>query len=648
MFDQTFKRKAHLSLSRLLPRLEAYFKQQIEAKPGDWQIFLARLDSNFNNLFSLYSTLYASQYDFFYHLEGLLCSLASMWFQRPDELKGLDQLREKDPLWFQSNQMLGGVCYVDLFAGDLAGIMDQIPYFKELELTYLHLMPLYKTLEGNNDGGYAISSYREVNPRLGTIEQLISLATKLRENGISLVLDFVFNHTSDQHEWALKANSGDLDYQEYYRMYPDRRMPDAFEKHLREIFPDEHPGAFTYKKEVRKWVWTTFHSYQWDLNYANPAVFNCMIEEMLFLANAGVEVLRLDAIAFIWKQIGTSCENLPEAHMLVKAFNAAKRIAAPALIFKSEAIVHPDEVTKYIDPDECQLSYNPLLMALLWESLATRKTGLLKQALTERYAINPRCSWVNYIRSHDDIGWTFSDQDASRLGINGYDHRQFLNDFYTGNFKGSFARGLPFQSNPKTGDMRISGTTASLAGLEKALKEETSSEVELAVRRILLVHGIIFTLSGIPLVYLGDEIGNLNDYSYQKDPIKSADSRWVHRLKMDQQKLERRKKTGTIEYRIFENLLKLIKIRKENAILSSGFLQVMDLENEHVLGLVRSNGTVKIILLANFTEKVQTIPENVLKIYVSDNSLYNLSTGHKFHLKKIDLDPFEFAIFITA
>ena len=273
-------------------------------------------------------------------------------------------------------------------------------------------------------------------------------------------------------------------------MFLDRKLPDAYEDYLREIFPEEHPGAFTYRREVGKWIWTTFHSYQWDLNYSNPVVFNRMAEEMLFLANIGVEVLRLDAVAFIWKKLGTNCENLPEAHLLIQAFNSVARIAAPALLFKSEAIVHPDEVVKYIAPTECQLSYNPLLMALLWNSLATRDVRMLDQALRERFAIQPGCAWVNYVRCHDDIGWTFSDEDAARLNINGYDHRRFLNSFYTGRFQGSFARGLPFQENPKTGDVRISGSCASLAGLEKAIKEETEKDVELAIRRILLVHGV--------------------------------------------------------------------------------------------------------------------------------------------------------------
>src|SRR6266508_2328099 len=504
------ERESKRALKRLLPRLEKELSNSISVDPTGWQVFSERLQKYFPSLFNLYLNLYSTRYDFFFHLEDLLLSLGRSWFARPDGLRSLDQARESDPLWFQSNQMLGGVCYVDLFADNLEGVKSKIPYFKELGLTYLHLMPLFKAPEGENDGGYAVSSYREVNPALGTMEQLASLARELRSAGISLVVDLVFNHTSDEHTWAEGAKLGDEDYLDFYRIFPDRKKPDAYERNLREIFPDEHPGAFTFFKNLFQdggWVWTTFHSYQWDLNYANPALFNRMAEEMLFLANQGVEVIRLDAVAFVWKELGTNCENLPGAHTLIQAFNSVARIASPALLFKSEAIVHPDDVVKYKAPDECQLSYNPLLMALLWNSLATREVRLLSQALAKRFKLKSGTAWVNYVRVHDDIGWTFSDENAAILGVNGPDHRHFLNEFYRGRFPGSFARGLPFQENPVTGDCRISGTCASLAGLEKALREEGENEVELAVRRILLIHGIILTAGGIPLIYLGDEVG---------------------------------------------------------------------------------------------------------------------------------------------
>lgn len=632
-------RKEKITLSRLKPRLTEIFQQGYE---GDGADFEKRLDAHFSNLFRLYYSLYAHEYDFYFHLEDLLVRLARTWIDRADDLKQLDRKRENDPTWYQSQTMLGGVCYVDLFAGDLQGIRHKIPYFKELGLTYLHLMPLFRAPLGENDGGYAVSSYREVNPALGDMAQLSALARELRSQGISLVLDLVFNHTSDEHIWALKALDGHEEYQDLYRMYPDRQMPDAYEAYMREIFPDEHPGAFSFRSEINRWVWTTFHSYQWDLNYANPAVFNRMAEEMLFLANAGVEILRLDAVAFIWKQLGTNSENLPQAHLLIQAFNAVCRISAPSLLFKSEAIVHPDEVVKYIDVRECQLSYNPLLMSLLWNSLATRQVNLLEQALRERFKLPAGCAWVNYVRCHDDIGWTFSDEDALRLGVNGHDHRRFLNTFYTGRFDGSFARGLTFQENPKTGDARISGTCASLAGLEKALDIETERQVELAIRRILLLHGVILTAGGIPLIYLGDEWGTLNDYTYRHDPAKAGDSRWVHRPFTDWQIAEKRLDAATVEGRIYQGLQRLIELRKANPCFAGNQLQVFETGNPHVLGYQRMAENRSVFVLANFSETKQTITANLLRLAGLAGSCQDLITGEQVILRDLQLAPYQF------
>lgn len=629
---------------RLLPRLEARFAAYAAQNPAEWQVFLVRLQQQFPRLFNLLIQLYGDQYDFFFYLEVLLYGLAEAWMARPSDLKTLDKTRQKNLDWYQSNQMMGGVCYVDLFAGDLEGIRKCIPYFQELGLTYLHLMPLFRSPEGENDGGYAISSYREVDPKLGTLTELSILASELRHNGISLVVDFVFNHTSNKHEWARRAAAGDPDYQDFYLMFPDRQQPDNYEKTLREIFPDEHPGAFTWFPEIERWVWTTFHSYQWDLNYRNPAVFIAMVQEMLALANVGVEVLRLDAVAFIWKELGTSCENMPEAHMLIQAFNAAARITAPALLFKSEAIVHPDEVARYISPDECQISYNPLLMALLWESLATREVGLLSASLSSRIDIQANCTWVNYVRVHDDIGWTFSDEDADRLGINGYRHRQFLNSFYTGRFTGSFGRGLPFQENPKTGDCRISGTCASLAGLEKALLEETDREVELAIGRILLIHGIILTIGGIPLLYFGDEIGTLNDYSYRNDPAKTNDSRWVHRPQTNWERMDRRKDLNTIEGRVFNGLTSLIALRKGQAVFSGHAVEIIDCNNPHVFGFLRTLENERLLVLANFHESPQTIPVNLLRLYGMAYNYIDLVTRQEINTRDLELKPFQLAV----
>jgi amylosucrase len=632
---------ANRTLTRLLPSIKARIKPRTPDHKIAWNVFEKRLEQNFSLLFGLLHHLYGQKYDFFYYVEDLLFRMADAWLKRPNDLKQIDEKREKKPVWFLSQSMVGGVCYVDLYAGNLQGLRDKLPYLKELGLTYLHLMPLFKSPRGENDGGYAVSSYREVNPDLGTMDELQQLAAEFRQEGISLVLDFVFNHTSDEHEWAKLARQGDPEYIDFYHLFNDETMPNAYQMTLRDIFPEERSGAFTYDPEWRKWIWTTFHSYQWDLNYSNPAVFNQMASEILFLANSGVEILRLDAVAFIWKKMGTSCENLPEAHLLIQAFNKVCRIAAPSLLFKSEAIVHPDDVVKYVSLEECQLSYNPLLMAMLWNTLATRDVSLLKVGLAERFNLPAGCTWVNYVRCHDDIGWTFADEDAIKLGINPFEHRKFLNSFYTGRFPGSFARGLPFQENPRTGDMRISGMCASLAGLEKALNEETEFEVDLAIRRIVLVHAISITIGGIPLIYLGDEVGILNDYSFRKDQTKSRDSRWVHRPKLDWEQIRRRQISKSTESEIFKRLTKIIHLRKTNTVFSNGNMQVMDTGTAKVLGYVREYNNQRCIVMANFSEEKQIIPANILRLYGSAYRFKNLLSDQQIEFVDLELDPFE-------
>lgn len=637
------QKQANASLKRLLPRLEARFNQQVDTDA--WQGFLQRLHVQFPKLFACLHQLYGQQYDFFYHLESIVAAATDMWLARPAELKALDGLREADPHWYKSQRMLGAMCYVDLFAGDLEKLRARIPYLLELGVNYLHLMPVFKVPAGDNDGGYAVSSYREVNPKLGTMQQLAELASELRHHGISLCLDFVFNHTADEHDWAKQALAGDADYQACYRMFPDRSLPDAYEKTMIPVFPDEHPGSFTYRNRLKQWVWTSFHNYQWDLNYENPAVFNRMLEEMLFLANQGVEILRLDAVAFVWKRLGTSCQNLPEAHIIIQAFNALVHIAAPAMVFKSEAIVHPDEVAKYIGEDECPLSYNPQLMALLWNSIATRKVRILRHAMRKRFAIPSGCAWVNYVRCHDDIGFAFSNDDVAELGLDPAAHRRFLTEFYTGRFAGSFARGLPFQENAQTGEARISGTCAALCGVEQAQDRHDDAALDLALRRILLIHGVILTIGGIPLIYLGDEIAMPNDYDYDKDPAKIGDSRWVHRAAFDWTRAEQRRDTGTVAGRLYQELLRLIRIRQQNPAFDRAETEIVDTGSDHVFGYFRSNGDHSVLMLANFSEQPQTIDGRRLRMLGLRKSVVDLVAGRTIvAAHALELEPYDFMV----
>jgi amylosucrase len=637
------ERESATSLQRLLPRIEARFRGQVEEV--EWEAYLDRLKRHFPRLFESLHALYGRDYDFFYYLESILASATAMWIARPDELKALDAMRAADPMWYQSHRMVGAMCYVDLFAGDLRGLRERIPYLSELGITYLHLMPLFRTPEGDNDGGYAVSSYREVHPALGTIDDLVELATELRHHGISLVLDFVFNHTSDEHEWARRALAGEEEYRDFYLMFPDRALPDEFERSMAEVFPEDHPGAFTYNNRLRKWVWTTFNTYQWDLNYANPAVFNAMLEEMLSLANLGVEVLRLDAVAFLWKRLGTSCQNLPEAHLIIRAFNALAHIAAPAMVFKSEAIVHPDEVRRYIDVNECPLSYNPQLMALLWEALATRDVRVLQHAMRRGFAIPPDCAWVNYVRCHDDIGWAFSDDDVAAIGFDPREHRRFLTRFYTGRFPGSFARGAPFQENPATGDARVSGTCASLAGLELALEQGGEHEIDLAIRRILLLHGVAILIGGIPLIYLGDELGVLNDHEWEQDPVKIGDSRWLHRRPFDEHAAESRRDMNTPTGRIYQTMMRLIQLRQQNLAFTRAETEIADTGNRHVFGFFRSNDQYSVYVLANFTEQPQALEARRLRQMGMRKTMVDLYAGRTLTAtRQLVLEPYQLIV----
>lgn len=565
---------------------------------GDDGEFRARLEAHLPRLVELLAQVYGHREDLAEQILGVVALAAAARAQRSEELRALDRAREQQPDWFLSNTALGGVCYVDRYAGDLEGLRAEIPYFREIGLNYLHLMPLFDAPEGESDGGYAVSSYRRVRPDLGDMDQLRLLAADLRAQGIALVVDFVFNHTSNEHEWAQRALAGEKRFEDYYWIFPDREQPDAFERTTREIFPEDHPGSFVPLEDGR-WVWATFHRYQWDLNYSNPEVFRAMAGEMLFLANQGIDALRMDAVAFIWKELGTTSESRPEAHLLLRAFNEVCRLAAPSLLFKSEAIVHPDEVVEYIDVQECQLSYNPLQMALTWEALATRDVRLLAQALERRHALPEGTAWVNYVRGHDDIGWTFADEDAAELGIDAGGHRRFLNDFYTDRFDGSFARGVPFQENPRTGDRRVSGTTASLAGVEAG--------DPYGIERVLLAHSIALSTGGLPLLYLGDEVGQLNDYGYREDPTTAGDSRWVNRPRRPTERYAQRETPGTDAGEIFGGLLHLIAIRKAVPLFAGNALTVFDAQNRHVLGYQRPGDGEALLVLANVSDEVQEI-----------------------------------------
>jgi len=611
----------------------------LTASPA-WPEFAGRLDAEFQRLGELLWELYGERPDFAYHLEAIVAGLFRAYEARPEALKARDRVRTPESGWFLGGRQVGAVCYVDRFAGTFRGLEQRLAYLQELGVTYLHLMPFFQAPEGESDGGYAVSSYRDTDPRLGSMADLEHLAAAFEKQGIALVADFVFNHTSDEHAWARAAQAGTPEFQDYYWVFGDKAETAPWQAHLRDIFPEIRQGSFTWRPDMNKWVWTTFNSFQWDLNYRNPEVFGAMAGEMISLANRGISILRLDAVAFVWKQLGTNCENLPQAHTIIRAFQAAARLCCPSLLFKSEAIVHPDDIARYIDLRECQLSYNPLLMAELWEAAATKETRLLALSLRKRHHLPAGTAWVNYVRCHDDIGWTFADEDAAELGIRGYDHRQFLNRFYTGEFPGTFSRGVSFQYNPVNGDRRICGSAASLAGIERARLEGLGRDLETAVRRLILLYTVAYTAGGIPLLYLGDEVAVLNRYEYQDDPAQAADSRWVHRPLWSEELAAQRHDKTKPAGRVFSALAQLAQLRRDHEVFGVQGLTVLDPGHPSVLAFDKVLAHTRVTLIGNFAEHPVTLAPATVQHLLGGRSGRDLLSGQPVLVgESLDLDP---------
>ena len=623
--------------------------------PAEADAFLTRLDQLSFDIIGPLSQLYGDVVDVSSFATDLVLDALDAAASRPAALRRLDRRREIDPAWFQRSRMIGYVCYADRFAGSLQGVREHLDYLVELGVTYLHLMPLLRPREGESDGGYAVADYDSTDPRVGTMADLQALAGDLHERGVALCIDLVLNHTAREHEWARKALAGEPAYRDMYLVYPDRTQPDAYEATLPEVFPDLAPGSFTEVPGLG-WVWTSFHEYQWDLNYANPAVFRAMLGTMFALANRGIDVLRLDAAPFLWKRLGTDCQNQPEAHLLVQAFRALTRLAAPGLVLKAEAIVSPEMLAQYLGGHdryrpECDLAYDNQLMVMLWSTLATRDVRLAEAALSRRRPAPAPTSWVSYVRCHDDIGWAVSDADAAAVGLNGFAHRRFLSDFYAGAFGGSFARGALFQANPATGDARTSGAAASLCGIEAALQagsqDGDNGALTAAIRRLESMYAVAFSFGGIPLIYSGDELALRNDPRWAQDPAHAHDNRWMHRPLMDWAAAARRRDPHSPEGRMFAAIRGLAQARRSLlALRAGGSTDILPTENRSVLAYRRAHPrSAPFLSLTNFSDVRQGVDAGILaRAGLSEPSHVHSTTG-KITLDTgwIELPPWGFA-----
>ncbi len=589
-----------------------------------WQDeFAARFRRHADELKWLYYELYHSDKQAYEYFTDMLYRL---WEERPEKLRMMDRAREEYPDWYKGHELTGMLMYADAFAGTLKGVREKLDYIIECGVNYLHLMPLLESPKGRNDGGYAVSDFRKVQPELGTMEDLADLADACHEHGIAVCLDFVMNHTSEDHEWARRAKAGEKEFQDRYFFYDDWNIPNAYEQTVPQVFPTTAPGNFSWCPEVRKIVMTTFYPYQWDLNYANPTVFNDMTDNLLNLCNHGVDVIRLDAVPYIWKALWTTCRNLPQVHSLVRIMRMVCEIVCPGTLLLGEVVMEPSKVVPYfgtVEKPECHLLYNVTTMATLWHTVATKDVRLLAHQMRQVFSLPHEYTFLNYLRCHDDIGWGLDYGFLGQFGQMEVPHKRYLNDTLTGK-NGGPARGELYNDDPRLGDARLCGTTASLCGVEAARKAKSAKAMAGALRLDEMLHAFMFTLSGVPVLYSGDEILQENDYTYHDDPDRKDDSRYLHRGKMDWKKAAKRTGKNSPESRMFAALRQMEKIRCDHAAFDSeADTWLLDTENDHVLGIGRYYRGEQLLALFNFSGE----PQNVM--LRDDKSYTDLIGGGK-------------------
>ncbi len=566
------------------------------------KIYTERFEKRKSELHWLYNELYGNDQMF----EELCEKLLAFYQERNETLKELDAKRESDPNWYKKNDMLGMMFYIDNFAKNMKGVQGKLDYLEKNNVNYIHLMPFLDTPKGRSDGGYAVADFRKVQENLGTIEDLEHLTSACHEKGISVCMDFVMNHTSEDHEWAKKARQGEKEYMDRYFFFDNDVIPAEYEKTVPQVFPTTAPGNFTWLPEIGHYVMTTFYPYQWDLNYRNPVVFNEMMYNFLYLANKGIDIIRIDAVPYIWKELHTTCRNLPQVHTIVRMMRLISEIVCPGILLLGEVVMEPEKVVPYfgtVEKPECHMLYNVTTMATTWHTVATRDVSLLKKQLDIVNRLPKDYVFLNYLRCHDDIGWGLDFPTLKQEGIEERAHKQYLNDYFRGYAGYSNSRGVLYNEDPVTGDARFCGTTASMCGIEKASYQHDKEALEKAIRMDVMLHAYMFMQSGIPVLYSGDEIGQLNDYAYRDDPDKEPDSRYVHRGAMNWELAAKCDDPTTLQGQIFGQLNRLEKLRKsEKAFMSNADTWTVETWDKSILCIGRYYDGDKIYGLFNFSE----------------------------------------------
>ncbi len=601
------------------------------------KIYTKRLEKHHDELRWLYMELYDNSSMF----AELTERLEGFYRERSRELKSMDLSRESRPDWYKQNDMLGMMFYIDNFAGNMKGVESKLDYMEQCNVNYIHLMPFLETPKGRSDGGYAVSDFRKVQENLGSMEDLESLTAACHKKGIRVCMDFVMNHTSEDHEWAKKARQGDGEYMSRYFFFDSDQIPNQYEKTVHQVFPTTAPGNFTWLPDAGHYVMTTFYPYQWDLNYKNPRVFNEMMYNFLYLTNRGIDIVRIDAVPYIWKELNTQCRNLKQVHTIVRMMRIISEIVCPGVLLLGEVVMEPEKVVPYfgtVEKPECHMLYNVTTMATTWHTVATRDVRLLKKQLDIVNGLPKEYVFLNYLRCHDDIGWGLDYDTLLGEGIRERSHKEYLNRYFLGLEGGSNSRGELYNADPVTGDARFCGTTASMCGIEKAGAGQDKEAMEKAVRLDVMLHAYMFMQSGIPVLYSGDEVGQVNDYTYKKDPDKAEDSRYIHRGAMDWKLAELIRDKTSVPARIFSRLDQLEKIRKSEKVFTcQADTWTIDTFDASVLCIGRYYEGEKIMGIFNFSEYDKTAWINE-----TDGIYTDMISGEKRKAAGVDIPAYGF------
>ena len=608
---------------------------EVPEDDAEEKIFDRRFARHFEELRWLYMELYDNSSMF-----AELCdNMRRFYLERRKALRASDAAREASPDWYKQNDRMGMMFYIDNFAGNLKGVRSKLDYIEQCGVNYIHLMPFLDTVEGRSDGGYAVADFRKVQEKLGTMEDLESLTDACHEKKINVCMDFVMNHTSEDHEWAKRARAGEGEYMSRYFFFDNWEIPSQYERTVPQVFPTTAPGNFTWLPDAGHYVMTSFYPYQWDLNYRNPRVFNEMMYNFLFFANKGIDIVRIDAVPYIWKELGTQCRNLPQVHTIVRMMRIIGEIVCPGILLLGEVVMEPEKVVPYfgtVEKPECHMLYNVTTMATTWHTVATRDVRLLKKQLDIVNHLPKEYVFLNYLRCHDDIGWGLDYATLAMEGIQERSHKEYLNNYFQGFAGASNSRGELYNADPVTGDARFCATTASMCGIEKAGFEQDPDAMERAIRFDLMLHAYMFMQSGIPVLYSGDEIAQVNDYSYKEDPNKAADSRYIHRGAMHWDLAERRTDDSTVEGKVFQGLKKLSDIRKsEKAFVSYADTWTLETWDQNVLCMGRYYGGEKILGLFNFSEN-----DRIAWINETDGLYEDLITGKRMEARGVNVPAY--------